>query len=216
MTTATETKPTAKKDKTRLTTIEVQIVLAEPMLGTVPKNKEVYEKYIESKREKANGDSETDTVTEIDENTGWTGFHADDDGLFVYDYMVKGFLKHAGNTLKDILGVKALKSKLTNYVFVHPRKIHFKDNGAFIAEPHDVLERPLLANTPQGPRVTVTRSDLINAGVTLYFEITLFHHKEITTELIQAILEYGRFSGLGQWRNASYGRFDVQRFDIIE
>ena len=139
------------------------------------------------------------------EEAGWTGFMKDDQGVFIYDYMIRGFLKNAGNILKDDLKLKNLKSKINDRVFVFPRKIHFGKS-----EPDGVLERPLRGMTAKGPRVSLARSDYIVAGTEISFSVDIVGGgKEITEELIWKLLEYGRFCGLGQWRNGSYGRFEV-------
>lgn len=101
----------------------LKITLIEPMLGTVPKNKEIYKTYIASKTSEGNLAEEVETVEEIEEK-GWTGFHSDENGLFIYDYLFKGFIKEARNTLKNIVKVKALRSKLDSYLFVFPRRIY--------------------------------------------------------------------------------------------
>jgi hypothetical protein len=186
-------------------TKEYTIVLTTEMLGTVPKDPEIYKTYIESKRPKdvEQVDDEYLTVEKIDEK-GWTGFHQDEDGLFLYEYMIKGFLKNAGNVLKDVLKTKALKSKIDNFLFVSPRKIRLCKSA-----PDSVLQRPLRAMTMQGPRVSLAKSDLVNAGTKITFKITLLPHKEITWKLIDALFEYGMLCGLGQFRNGGYGRFEV-------
>lgn len=84
-----------------------KIRLTTEMLGTVAKDPEIYKAYIESKKPKDILENESETVTKTEEK-GWTGFHSDENGLFIYEYMIKGFLKHAGNTMKDALGIKAL------------------------------------------------------------------------------------------------------------
>lgn len=181
---------------------KVRIELLEPMLGTVPKNKEVYAKYIATKAPDGEGADEVESVVDIEEK-GWTGFHHSKNGKpFIYNYMIKGFLKSAGNTLKDQLKIKALKSKIDNFVFVGPREIALPD-----IEP-EPLERPLRAMTAQGPRVSLARSDVIAAGTVLECEITLLKHGEIKEKTLRSLFEYGQFKGLGQWRNADYGRFN--------
>src|SRR5689334_1170656 len=95
------------------------IRLITEMLGTVPKNRDVYTKYIADKARQqlekdagkdiplASGDEATseaieellklepETIQEVEER-GWTGFHdTNGDGtgkFFLYDYHVKGFL----------------------------------------------------------------------------------------------------------------------------
>jgi len=76
--------------------INVKLTLIEPMLGTIPKNKEIYAKYIADKTTEINKLEEVETVTEVEES-GWTGFHSDEEGIFIYNYMLKGFLKEAAN-----------------------------------------------------------------------------------------------------------------------
>jgi hypothetical protein len=172
------------------------------MLGTVPKDKEIYKSYIESKApEGLNGESET--VEEIEEK-GWTGFHKDEEGLFVYDYFIKGFIKNAGNILKDNAKIQNLRSKLSNNLFVFPRKVRLGK-----VEPDGVLERPLRAQTPQGPRVTLARSDYIAAGTEITFQIGWIEHKDLSEKLIMELFAYGELQGLGQFRNGGYGRFTV-------
>lgn len=190
---------------------EVKIRLIEPMLGTVAKDPEVYKSFIESKKPEGIKGDESSTVderllNEADEaeKKGWTGFHVDEKGLFIYDYMIKGFLKNAGNILKGQLDVTALKSKISNQVFVSPRKIHLG-----IKDPNGVLERPLRAQTPQGPRVSLVRSDTVGAGTEITFTMKWIKGNNISEKLLKTVLSYGELQGLGQWRNAGYGAFKV-------
>lgn len=208
----------------------VVLTLTEPMLGTVPKNKDVYTEYIASKLVDRKGEEKAAAETGSDQGTvsldivdaadeevatvlpdsqkGYTGFHTDDGGkAFIYDYQVKGFLKEAGNALKDLLGdarVTALKSKIDSYVFVYPRRIYL---NAKLEEP---LERPLRAMTMQGPRVTLVKSDVCPAGTSLTVTLKVFPHKDLKEDTLTSLLDYGQFLGLGQWRTGSYGRFTYE------
>lgn len=182
-----------------------RITLITEMLGTVPMNPDVYKTYIESKKPINNSEDESLTVDLVEEK-GWTGFHRSEAGLFIYEYMVKGFLKHAGNVLKDALKVKALRSKIDDFVFISPRKIALGKDA-----PDGVIERPLRAMTMQGQRVSLVRSDYVEAGLTIEFTITLLQHKELSWELIEQLLSHGEYMGLGQFRNGGYGRFTFER-----
>lgn len=194
-----------------LQTRKVKIELLTEMLGTVPGSKSVYTDYIESKKpEDMRDEVEAETVMEKLEEKGWTGFHADEGGLFVYDYFIKGFIKNAGNILKDELQVKNLRNKLSDFLFVAPRKIYLGKKEA-----DGMVERPLRAQTPQGPRVTLARSDKIEAGTTFEFEISFLSHAAINDKLIQELLSYGQFQGLGQFRNGGYGRFKVISYEPL-
>lgn len=184
----------------------VKLRLLEPMLGTVPKDPEVYARYIASKApspDVAAEENEAEKSREDVEKGGWTGFHQDQDGLFIYNYMILGFMKEAGNTLKEQLGIKNLRSKIDQHVFIEPRRIHIAD------KPSGVLERPLRAMTMQGPRVTVVRSDYVDEGMEIAFTIRLLKNKEIMANVLREVLEFGRLKGLGQFRNGSYGQFEV-------
>jgi hypothetical protein len=191
-------------------TINVEIELVTEMLGTVPKNKEVYASYIESKRpaESGDGEAEVDTVEEIEEK-GWTGFHSNGCGLFVYDYFIKGFLKNAANVLKDDMKMTAFRSKVNDYLFVEPRMIPLGHD-----KPAGVIERPLRAQTAQGPRVCLARSDYVPAGTVIKFKLLYLANPKFKPADVKSILEYGRLQGLGQFRNGGYGRFKVLKFEF--
>jgi hypothetical protein len=186
------------------------------MLGTVPKSPEIYADYIATRNPNGVDETEIETVEKIEEK-GWTGFHADEKGLFIYDYMLKGFLKNAGEVLasgmqvqKEKKGVlvteklKAVRSKIDKYLFVFPRRIYLGKEA-----PDGVVERPLRAMTMQGPRVSLARSDYVDAGIELEFTISLLPQREITWEIIEALFEYGKLAGLGQFRSGSFGRFEM-------
>ena len=197
-------------------TLNVVATLTEPMLGTVPKNREIYTKYIESEKikraDQEAGTNEAETVP-VDENKGWTGFHSDEQGLFVYDYLIKGALKNAANVLKDSLKQKNLRSKFDNCVFVFPRKVRILgDQDAPLMKPDGIVERPLRAMTMQGPRVTLARSDSVNVGRKMRFEIRCIETDQIKEmrKTLDACMEYWQLCGFGQFRNGSYGRATVE------
>lgn len=183
--------------------MKVKIKLISEMLGTVAKDKVIFDTFIQSKKPANITEDESLTVDQSNE-TGYTGFHSDNAGLFIYDYQIKGFLKEQGNVLKDILGIKNLRSKIDDIVFPFPRRIYLGQD-----KPDGILQRPLKGDTPKGPRVSLKKSDYINAGKEIEFEIELIPHKEITAGIIKKLFSHGRLMGLGQWRNGGYGRFEV-------
>lgn len=195
---------------------QYRIRLLTDMLGTVPKSPEIYKDYIETKKPVTVEEDEYLTVEKI-EDKGWTGFHSDDRGLFIYDYMIRGMLKNAGEVLqqgieveKEKKGVvskeklRGIRGKIDKYVFISPRRIYLGKR-----EPDGYVERPLRAMTMQGPRVSLARSDYVKEGLEIEFEIELIKNKEITWDIIEKLLSYGKYCGLGQFRNGSYGRFEV-------
>ena len=149
-------------------------------------------------------------VEDIDniEQRGWTGFFSEKDkGIYILNYMIMGFFKEAGNLLKEQVGIKNLKSKLENNVFISPRRIFVNKN-----EPDGCIERPLRGQTPQGQITSLVRSDYIDAGTEIEFSIILVENKEIKPLTLRTLMEYGNLKGLGQFRNGSYGRFEVISF----
>ncbi|HMV01616.1 MAG TPA: hypothetical protein PLJ37_00680 [Chitinophagales bacterium] len=196
---------------------KIKLILTEDQLGTIPKSKEIFKNYITEKaRDQKTPEElqqlqieEVASVEELEEK-GWTGFHVDENGLFIYEYMIKGFLKEAGNTMKEIVGIKNIKSKLNNLVFVAPRKMYFKRNGDYIKSADGVFERSLRVDTPMGPRVALARSEFVNAGAELDIEVTIVPNKEITWKRLLQIFEYGSLKGLGQFRNGGFGRFTFE------
>jgi hypothetical protein len=190
-------------------TFDVEIELLEDQLGTVPKNKEVYTSYIANKVAIAGGvEAELESVQEMEEK-GWTGFHVKNGKPFILNYMFKGFLKHAGNVLKGTGDITNLRDKIVKYVFIQPRELYFKNAG-----PGGTLERPLRAETPKGPRVTLAKSDTVPAGSTLSFQIEVLDNGPVSEAVLREILEYGKYCGLGQWRTAGYGAFKINKFKL--
>lgn len=191
---------------------KLTITFREDLLGSTPLNMEIYTDYVASKHPdgQAAAAAELETLEDFS-SRGKTGFHRDEQGrpLF-YDYVVKGFFKEAWQKVREhkdshASKLKAGKSKITGHLFVEERHIYIERK-----EPEYVLERPLRAETMQGPRVALTASDAIPAGATLTCTLVVLAPHIITQELLTELLEYGRWSGLGQWRSGGYGRFDYE------
>jgi hypothetical protein len=186
----------------------LKLTFTEDLLGTVPLNKNIYADYIAGKEEAPpEAMAEVDTVIEVDDK-GKTGFHRLPDGTpFLYDYVIKGYLKDACGMISrmdDSLAkkVKAYKKVIDGLVFVEPRQIPFVLSGE-IGE----NTRPLRAETAQGPRIALACSETVPAGSRISFDLLVLADKIVPEELVRELFFYGRYRGLGQWRNASYGRF---------
>lgn len=186
--------------------------LTEPILGTIPKDRKVFENFVmdqaKTEVEKSRAAGDVDRVPEEVESRGWTGFYEDKNGRpILMDYQFKGFLKNAANILKESVGIKNFRSHIETSLFVFPRYIVLSE------KPDGVLERPLRAMTMQGPRVSVMRSDMIEPGREYSFEISILEKSKVTEKAVRDILSYGELAGLLQWRNGGYGRFKVLSFD---
>jgi len=200
--------------------MRVCLTLTENMLGTVSADPELYENFIMSKRPEGVEESVEDLPSveeEVRQNT--TVFLREDGRPYIYDYMVKGFFKSACGYLRRIKEVKedgvvvqkaTLSSKVTAFkkiinglIFVHPRKLFLDLNGDL-----EICERPLRAQTPQGERIALARSEVAKAGTKIICEIELLDIK--LKPLIIEWLEYGKYGALGQWRNAGHGSFTYE------
>jgi hypothetical protein len=193
----------------------IKVVLTEPLLGTLSGNSEVAKEFILSKcpREGFAQDeveAQPDATEELD--NGSTLFARNEAGLpILWDYHVKGFFKDACQMLKRSGGdvgkmsrlLKAHKKVIDGCIFVYPRQI-----GIALAGEITWNDRPLRAQTAQGERIALARSESIPAESSFTFDLLLLDPKLF--QQVEEWLDYGALRGLGQWRNASYGRFEWQ------
>lgn len=190
-----------------------------PILGSTPNNKEIYEDHVATKARKAEQDkakADADLIREEGEK-GITIFYRDDaENLIMKDYQIKGFLKEAGRVLSSQMNLKSAQSKIDNFIFIEPTIIPFTRNGELIKAADDINQRPLRAQTAQGPRVALAYSEQVDAPWELRFDILLLDNKKTTQsvalgwEQIETMFEYGQLKGLLQWRNGGYGRFEYE------
>ena len=192
---------------------DITLTLTESMLGTVPKDPEIYAGYIAQRAALTDEElaEELATVEKVEEK-GWTGFHTIDSKPLIYDYVIKGFFKDACGMLRRVGDTKsakltAYKKSIDGLVFATPRRITINLNDGAMG----TLERPLRTSGPQGDRVALARSDTVPAGSTLAFTVAVLG--VIKRPLLCEWLDYGELRGLGQWRNAGYGRFVYQMDD---
>lgn len=185
--------------------VHLSIVFITPVLGAQPQ-RDIAQDWLGDKFVENGGvlpEDEVDTLPEMLQK-GTTAFHRLNGAPILYDYQVKGFIKEAGRIFNGLQGVKALRSKIDNLVFVTPRQIPLiLPDGAKI----EYLERPLRAETAQGPRVAIARSEMLPAGTKLECCLEIYDGA-VTDDVLRDLMTYGARKGLGQWRNGGYGRFE--------
>ena len=191
-----------------------------PLLGTQAASRSIRTEYIASK-------APTDALREEEEANpfdldakGLTVFMRDGrEQLCLLDYQIKGFFKESIQALRPQLNIAAAKGKVDTLIFVEPRYIPLKRDGQPFLEEDEQLERSLRTDGPMGPRTCLQASEMINDPWEIEIEITLFgsngsgKSSPLTWEAVELALDYGAFHGLGQWRNAGYGRFTWARTD---
>lgn len=217
------------------------------LLGSAPANKQVYADFIagkkaeaEERRAKASERFGVETVASVGtieeelgtirEETGATCFHNDlgqttEDGLpglglFLYDYQIAGYWKEAAESLAQEHGVKQVRSKLDNFMFITPRRVYIRDGNEALTEPDGKLERPLRAMTAQGPRVTLACSEIVNPGRVIGYTMEFLPYIKVGTgreakaldvdHFVEIVSGYGKFKGRGQWRNGGNGRMTIK------
>ena len=203
-------------------TIKVRLTLQEEMLGMMPQG-DIHEKYIASKAPDASTIEDEIEAVGLAEvvRQGITVFPRLEDGTpFYYNYQIKGMFKGACSNLAKATGkdpetgkkakavnesskLTAFKKNISGLLFVQPRKIPI----ILPNKPKQLstCSRPLRASTPQGERISIASSEVIPAGSYIEFEIELF-----SIDMYPAVkewLDYGKWYGLGQWRNSGKGIF---------
>ena len=185
------------------------------ILGAQAANPKVHSEFIASKAAKQEkGEEQTAMLPKEElEKKGLTVFLRDDGALCLADYVIKGFLKEALGVIKSQVKIGSPTTKVDNLILVEPEYLHFTRGGKPVTEADEIFERPLRAMTMQGPRVSVSASEIIRPDWELEFTLTLIDSVRtaksvaLTWEVIEEALNYGAFQGLGQWRNGQHGRF---------
>lgn len=190
--------------------LKVRLTFFEPILGTSASNSDIYMDYIASKAPTADlSEEETDTIIDsVQEDVvkGMTIFPRTAEGRpFLYDYQVKGYFKDTAGGLRKVKGTKsadirAYKKEIDKLIFPKPRQIEIQ--GDYEVR---TCQRPLRAQTMQGERISLAISEEIPAGAWVEFEIVMLD--PCSEAWVREMLDYGEFSGIGQWRNSGKGRF---------
>ena len=204
---------------------DVKIHLIQEALGTCPGDKEIYESFIASKSPNAASMEEEIAAYGVDEvaQKGKTIFLKEDGHPFIYSYMVRGFLKAAAAACKNATGsktaksnLKAHKKKVDQYIFVPngQRKLFWTNPDGTLVNLDEIgdCQRPLRADTAQGPRVSLANSETVPAGSILTFRLYVID--DSLEDLVAEWLRYGCLNGIGQWRNSGKGSFVVDEMNI--
>lgn len=199
-----------------------RLVGLQPLLGGVALDKEIFTKYIATKaRDFEKESAKEDVENVIDENEKVTGFYRDVEtgNVIIKGYQIKGFMKEAAKALKDQLGLASCVSKIDNFVFIAEDNIPVMRGGEWIKQPDNFLERPLRGETPQGPRVSLAKSEQICGDWYIDITVKVIENKKTAKSValdmgvVEELLSYGQFKGLLQWRNAGYGSFRIEEIE---
>jgi hypothetical protein len=204
----------------------VTLELLQPMLGTAPLNAKVFKEHVVHPDVPAEVvEEELETLEEVS-SPNWTGFHKDDKGKpFIYNYMIKGFLKGACSALRrspetESKKLHAFRKVIDQHVFVVPRRIMlrlpkgqdiFRAKSDMTKEEEEALpvpeRRPLRGMTPKGERIAIAYSETAPVGTELVFSLSIIDGSAITEKMLHEWFSYGLLMGLGQWRSGGWGTF---------
>lgn len=190
------------------TLLKVKLTLLEEMLGTAPPDPEVYRAYIASKAPDAATVEDEVASLGVDAaaDSKMTIFHRDRDGRpFLLDYQVRGYFKEACMMLRMIptkksATLKTYKRVIDGLILVDEHIIHIDLAGEV-----GCCQRTLRAETMQGPRTALASSETVPAGSSLTFTVRCLHDDHV--KYVKEWLDYGKYHGLGQWRNSGKGKF---------
>lgn len=192
-------------------TYRLKVIFLTPVLGSQPGDPELASAFIAKKKGLDALPMQDDELLPEALEKGTTTFHRVPGKPLqpaLMNYQLLGFLKEAGKVLNGRVegNVKALRSKVEQRIAVSPRVLPLNLPKGEDWGP-EYLERPLRAETMQGPRVTLARSEIIPEGT--WFECGLeVIEGEIGEAVLRDLLDYGYMRGLGQWRNSgAYGTF---------
>jgi hypothetical protein len=221
-TTTTATKKAAKKKTedsgSRVAYfLKVRVTFTTPLLATNPNDQEIYTQFIakEASDESRKEEIERLGVDEVIER-GMTVFLRDKEDPSIpllKDYTWLGYLKSRAKALAKIpgsslKGASAYIKEVNDLIKVTPRfqPLILPEGGAI-----ETLERPLRAETAQGDRVALAKSETVPEGTTC--EVTFRAERIEGMNYIIDCLNYGKEHGTGQWRNAGFGRFTYEVLD---
>lgn len=193
-----------------MTKVHIKLTFTDDLLGTSSGNPDIHREFIASKApDAAKMEEEVASLgVEAVEEKSMTVFPKMADGTpYLWDYQIRGFFKEICGAMRGIPGtksskVKAYKKKVDNTIFVEPREIPLDLHGMKIAD----CQRPLRASTMQGERIALANSEVCPQGTTCEFDVLCMVDEDV--DMLREWLEYGKYKGIGQWRNSGKGRFE--------
>ena len=207
--------------------IRVRLTFISEILGTQPGNQAIHTTYVASKAPDAEkmADEIAAIGAEMVTEKTMTIFprNAEGDEIF-WAYQIRGFFKTSQQTLNRIYEKKkfpnmtAFKTKIDNLVFVKAVQDRWdgRETGIIIHYPEGVeesydCERPLRAETAQGPRVALAHSETCPEGS--WIEMDIMTRADDLMKYVPEWLNSGIYYGISQWRNAGKGRFVWEQLD---
>lgn len=190
----------------------------EKLCGSVPQSRELIRPWLEARAPKVKpvdaiplDELEEEVANSIQETEERVtlGFQHDESGLYVRAGTIRAHIKDCSNQIKDLVGIKALRSKVANRVYIEPYKVYLYRGDEIVKEEDGEEERPVHAITSKGPITALKRIRYVEKPV-LRFRLLLLENKEVTEEVLRAIFEYGAIHGYGGERGMGEGQYEYK------
>jgi len=195
--------------------IKVKMEFEEKLCGSVPQSKELVSAWLNARKPKTKPKDAKpleeieqevlDSIQDAEERTTLS-FERNDRGFFVRGGTIKAHLKDCANQIKDVVGVKAFRSKIANKIHVLEYHIYLHKNGSCVMESDGSFEQPVHVMTPLGPRNALKVIHYVEQA-TLEFTLKLLEDKEVKPGRIEKLFEYGSIHGYGGERGMGEGRY---------
>jgi len=140
---------------------------------------------------------------------GYATFKRDDNGLYYEARCVRAHLKDCANVIAGQLGIKGLKRRLADRVYVEPEKLYIDRK-----EPDGSETRIVHAMTPRGPRSSFKTFDYAERP-RLGFTLKVLNDGVITKKILEKVFQYGEIHGMGQERGQDMGKYKVIKFEKV-
>jgi hypothetical protein len=199
---------------------EVQLQFTTPFASSTPKNPKDIEAMLEARMPSKPPENampipelaeqiagEVEATEEVER--GYATFKRDDNGLYYEARCVRAHIKDCANQLQGILGIKALKAKVANRVYVEPAKIYLGKS-----EPDGNEVRIIHAMTMKGPRSSLKTIDYV-VDAKLSFTLRVLEDGVIDRDILEAIFEYGGTHGIGQERSQDWGKYELVKLEEV-
>lgn len=139
-------------------------------------------------------------------------------------HMILGFLKAAaeaiGRTMEKKKGaalgsISYTQSLINQHVRIEGQLITFDKDIKRDGQGKPIyLQRSLRAKTAQGPRISLAKSEIVEAGAKLRFKMKVLGGSELTERVLRTLFDYGSFTGLGQWRSSGRGALTYEMIKL--
>lgn len=205
------------KEKPMWINYAVTLKLREKLMGGYPKNPEAEAAMLKARGLEDLIPVQVDPATLSEEDRKalkeraitktWTGFKSNGQGPYIESRQIKAMLREAANVTKDMLGLKNMKSKVAERVFVEPPEISLGKD-----KPDGTETRVIHVPTMHGPRSSIKFCDYV-IQPEISFQLRVLNDGLITEAYLRTLLEYAQENGLGADRSQDFGKFGITRFE---